>query len=308
MSICIRLSHLLVVPIAVVLAGCTAAGNLMQVVGDGLTDYSKSDDGFLAKAAGAAGGVYSGVGSAIGGTRDESRQKLDAPAQPASAPLAPKGQRTTALDGKWTAKIVLATGPPAAAAMVIRGSEGTWKLHRAPPDNPCLGNETPVAVEQTSNDSFLIKLLYSKLLANCIDGSFSARLENGVLKGQFGNGRQLELSREKEPQDQASLIGSWLVTVAGDVQTRTLIVSEEAPTATGALLGVKYGMTHLGQGPISAKMLRVGDQRQLVLVTQASSTIAATEQPDGKFKGTFTYRNGGIKEVTIVRISEAARQ
>ena len=105
-----------------------------------------------------------------------------------------------------------------------------------------------------------------------------------------------------------SLVGSWLVTVEGDVATRTLIVTEEAPTHDGAHLGAKYGMTTQGQGPISAKMLRVSDQRQLVLVTQAGTRIAATEQADGSFKGTFTLKNGGVKEVTIVGISEAMRQ
>lgn len=37
----------------------------MQSVGEGLTGYSKSNDGFLGKAAGVAGGVYSDVGCAF---------------------------------------------------------------------------------------------------------------------------------------------------------------------------------------------------------------------------------------------------
>lgn len=39
----------------------------MQRVGDGLTDYSKSSDSFLGKAAGIAGGVYTNVGCAFQG-------------------------------------------------------------------------------------------------------------------------------------------------------------------------------------------------------------------------------------------------
>lgn len=109
-------------------------------------------------------------------------------------------------------------------------------------------------------------------------------------------------------QGQGSLIGSWLVTADGFAETRTLVVTEEAPTNDGALLGAKYGITSQGQGPVSAKMLRVGEQRQLFLVTQAGTKIAATEQTDGTFKGTFTLTNGSVKEVTIVRISEAMRQ
>jgi YHS domain-containing protein len=105
-----------------------------------------------------------------------------------------------------------------------------------------------------------------------------------------------------------SLVGSWLVTVEGDAATRTLIVTEEAPTSDGALLQAQYGMTTQGQSPISARMLRVSDQRQLVLVTQAGTRIAATETSDGTFKGTFTLKNGGVKEVAIARISEEMRR
>ena len=105
---------------------------------------------------------------------------------------------------------------------------------------------------------------------------------------------------------QSSLIGSWLVTVDGEAATRTLIVTEEAPTGDGALLAAKYGMT--AQGPIEAKMIRLGAQRQLVLVTQAGTKIVATEQSDGNFKGTFTLKSGGVKEVTIARMSEEMRQ
>lgn len=107
---------------------------------------------------------------------------------------------------------------------------------------------------------------------------------------------------------QNSLVGSWLVTVEGEVPTRTLIISEEVPTSEGALLGAKYGMTDQGQGPIEAKMLRVSGQRQLVLLTQAGTKIAATEQADGSFRGTFTLKNGGVKEVGIEKITEAMRQ
>ena len=328
--------------VMVFLAGCAAiefAGTMTRKTGEAMTEYSKANDGVIAGMAGLGGRVNTAVGSTVEGIAKPSTEpssdkaspeslasaqatviaaavaaskETGSPGRPPSVAvekdgLAPKG-RMTSLDGKWTAKFVATTGRQSGAAMVIRGNEGTWKSHVAPPGNPCLGSETPVAVEQTTKDSFLIKILYSKLLANCIDGSFSARLENGILKGQFGNGRALELNREQEAQGQVSLIGSWLVTVAGDPKTRTLIVSEEAPTPSGALLGVIYGMTHLGQSPISAKVLRVGDQRQLVLVTQAGATIAATEQSDGTFKGTFTYRNGVVKEVSIVRISDVGLQ
>jgi len=103
-------------------------------------------------------------------------------------------------------------------------------------------------------------------------------------------------------------VGSWLVTVHGEAETRTLVVEGEASTSDGALLEARYGMSHQRQGPISAKMLRVNDRRQLLLTTQAATRIEVTEQADGTFKGTFTLRSGVVKEVLLARISEAARE
>ncbi len=53
----------------------------MQQVGDGLTNYSKNNDGFLGKAAGVAGSVHTSVGTAIGGEGVPAK-----PDQAASAP------------------------------------------------------------------------------------------------------------------------------------------------------------------------------------------------------------------------------
>lgn len=68
------------------LAGCSSVGGLMQSVGGGLTDYSKKEDGFLNKAAGVAGGVYSGVGGAIKGDSGSEQQKSAPASGAASAP------------------------------------------------------------------------------------------------------------------------------------------------------------------------------------------------------------------------------
>ncbi|MFZ1627061.1 MAG: hypothetical protein WAT81_04630 [Candidatus Moraniibacteriota bacterium] len=105
-------------------------------------------------------------------------------------------------------------------------------------------------------------------------------------------------------QPQSNLTGSWLVTVIGEASTRTLIISSEAPTADGALLQAKYGMSDKGQTPISAEMRKVDGKRQLALTTQANTKIDVTEQSDGQFKGTFTLKNGTTKDVVIARIGD----
>jgi len=102
----------------------------------------------------------------------------------------------TALDGKWTAKFVLPSGTSTGAAVVIRGTEGTWTSHGAPRNNPCVGKETQIAVDQTSTDAASIKILYSKRLTGCEDGGASLKLVDGVLKGHLGAGLPVELNRD----------------------------------------------------------------------------------------------------------------
>jgi len=104
-----------------------------------------------------------------------------------------------------------------------------------------------------------------------------------------------------QPPAQA-LVGTWLVTIAGEPETRTLVIAEEAASNQGALLAAKYGITGKGIGAVEARMVRNGSTRELQLTTQAASRIAAAEQPDGAFRGTFTFKNGNGRDVVITRI------
>jgi len=105
-------------------------------------------------------------------------------------------------------------------------------------------------------------------------------------------------------QPQNSLVGSWQVTFKGLTEPRTLVISKECATSSGAALQAAFGSPQ-GQGPIVAEIRLVANQRQLVFVTGIGSKIVAGEQPDGHFQGTSTSKNGKANEVTIVRISEA---
>lgn len=108
--------------------------------------------------------------------------------------------------------------------------------------------------------------------------------------------------------EQGSLKGTWEVTVEGFPETRTLIVTEEGSTQESALLEARYGITGKGQGPIGAKMVRSGRLRQLEFVTQAATKVAAAEQADGTFKGTFTLKSGAVHSVVIARAGAVAPQ
>lgn len=106
--------------------------------------------------------------------------------------------------------------------------------------------------------------------------------------------------------EEVGLVGTWLVTVEGESNTRTLVISDATPSPSGALTAAKYGMSGGNLPPVDAKLLRSGDKRQLNIVTQASSVIAATEQVDGSFKGTFTTKSGAVKSVVIARVPDGS--
>lgn len=105
---------------------------------------------------------------------------------------------------------------------------------------------------------------------------------------------------------EASLVGTWLVTVDGETNTRTFIISNATPAASGALPDAKYGLSGGNLPPVNAKLARSGEVRQLHITTQASSIIAANEQPDGSFKGTFTTKSGAVKAVLISRVADGS--
>jgi len=101
------------------------------------------------------------------------------------------------------------------------------------------------------------------------------------------------------------MLGNWLVTVEGEPETRTLVVSTETARDDGTALGARYGLTSRNQTPVEASVLRQGDRRRLVLTTQAASRISADEQADGSFAGTFTSKSGKAANVTIARVDDA---
>jgi hypothetical protein len=102
-----------------------------------------------------------------------------------------------------------------------------------------------------------------------------------------------------------SLIGTWLITVEGESATRTLVIAAEATNSSGTLLSAKYGISGKGQSTIEANVTSAGDRRQINLVTQLAAIITATDQPDGTFSGTFTFKSGVVKPMTMVRVTDA---
>ncbi|WP_128003689.1 hypothetical protein [Piscinibacter defluvii] len=100
----------------------------------------------------------------------------------------------------------------------------------------------------------------------------------------------------------ASVAGTWLVTVSGESNTRTLIIPEPTAAESGVLTGALYGLSGGNLPPVEARLIKTPSTRQLRIVTQASSLIEAVEQDNGTFKGTFTTKGGSVRDVTISRV------
>lgn len=104
-----------------------------------------------------------------------------------------------------------------------------------------------------------------------------------------------------------SMAGAWLVTVQGipDNETRTLIISSEEGTVQQAELAAKYGLTSKAKTPVEARLIQGRTPRQLVVVTQAATTITVDEQSDGTFAGTFVTKSGRSYPAKVVRVTDA---
>ena len=112
-------------------------------------------------------------------------------------------------------------------------------------------------------------------------------------------------AQAQSAQADTSLVGTWLVTVDGLPETRTLIIAAEGVNEGATLLSARYGITSQRQTPVEAKVVRIGATRQLVLTTQAATVLTAQEKPDGHFAGTFVVKSGKSYAVTVARVSVA---
>lgn len=109
-------------------------------------------------------------------------------------------------------------------------------------------------------------------------------------------------------QLQTELISPWLVTVEGEIRTRTLRITGAAQKPDGTLLlEAVYGWTDAGQSAIPASASQSGQKNTLQFATQSSSQVVATQTSNGNFEGTFTYK-GTTKAIKIEKILEGDLQ
>jgi hypothetical protein len=107
-----------------------------------------------------------------------------------------QAQPSPGFDGKWLAKFTSPRGDPREAVLIIGGSAGTWEQQIQARNNPCGGREVPIAVAAASDTDLEVKILNSKALVGCSDGTISAkRIDDRKLEGTFEDGRKVTLVR-----------------------------------------------------------------------------------------------------------------
>lgn len=104
-----------------------------------------------------------------------------------------------------------------------------------------------------------------------------------------------------------SLVGNWLVTVEGirDNESRTLEILSDPASPASATLTAKYGLTSKAKTSVDARLVQSRPPRQLVVVTQALTTITVDELPDGTFAGAFVTKAGNSYPARLVRVTDA---
>lgn len=100
-------------------------------------------------------------------------------------------------------------------------------------------------------------------------------------------------------------IGTWLLVVGDEVKTRTLTIKSIDADKDGYYLAdCEYGYTGGKQNQVKAKLWSEGNRTRLSFDVPAKNSIAAVENDDGSFTGTYIYKNGTSKPVSITRPSK----
>ncbi len=103
-------------------------------------------------------------------------------------------------------------------------------------------------------------------------------------------------------QTQASLIGSWLAIVEDSPDERTLKVLKVSRTSeTTYSMEAEYGWTGKELPVSSAEVVQSGKESALAFTARSGAKIVATQQPDGSFVGTFSYRSEPVKGIRLSR-------
>ena len=98
--------------------------------------------------------------------------------------------------GTWKVSWPNAQGRVQEAKMVVtEGGAGSWQTYTRALDNPCIGKEVPIQVEQASDSEARILLKFADAVAGCANSSVELKVgDNKAVTGVRG---RLPLTLEK---------------------------------------------------------------------------------------------------------------
>lgn len=100
-------------------------------------------------------------------------------------------------DGVWAVSFDGKKVVDLEGTLVVDGDVGTWKMVARAKKNPCVGRESPIAVQTATEDEFVFKIERSKSLRGCKDTAYTFKgIDESALQGEQPDGRSVTLTRE----------------------------------------------------------------------------------------------------------------
>lgn len=117
-----------------------------------------------------------------------------------AAPFA--GAQTSAFDGKWSGRMISATGSPIRVDLTVTAAKGTLRLsptdHAVNNGNPdaCHMREIPVSIESRTDSELSFVVRGDLALRGCFSGAGALKLVDAKnVNGTLKDGRAFKLSR-----------------------------------------------------------------------------------------------------------------
>lgn len=105
-------------------------------------------------------------------------------------------QTTDRFDGNW---VVTWDGKSALleAKLEIAQDKGTWQTYSRQKNDPCVGREVPIRVDERTESSLKMTLRFSEVIPGCKDAKVSlVAAQDGSISGVRGNA-ELKVTRAK---------------------------------------------------------------------------------------------------------------
>ena len=114
----------------------------------------------------------------------------------------------------------------------------------------------------------------------------------------------MSFAQEKtSTQLQGELVGSWMVTVAGDSKLRVLKILNVSQRSEGtASLDAVFGLAGERENPVTPALFQSAEGRKLSFTSKSGASVIAVQQPDSSFVGTYEI-NGNTRGLKMAKVA-----